>query len=313
MNLMGIDVLRAVLAVFIASHSFAAEVTITDREFADALAPAARKVSRPAFQWAPKNPMRDLPFYAREVLRGSTNTSMKLVGMSADGSRAVLMRYGSLLATVNSASMLVRTGRVWRELSLLRRMDWEWIGGVNFDALAFSADGKRLLYQWFANAKDYNSRTIRVLDVDTGGEHVLVKNWERFPEKPVAQLVADSDWLRQTYPGKTVEEVFPSPRCEQTGALKAEIEIPAASYQPGEPSLALTGGRDGAGFDLGWLLGPAEYQYQGGRTKAYSQDCSRGLIAVEEVVESTSFSFWYGSDAHNARIRLVEFGLRRGT
>lgn len=197
----------------------------------------------------------------------------------------------------------------WERSTVLSRSNGSWIGGVSLAALALSGDGRRLVFRWMEDLKDYNSTELRVLDLATGTQTTLGKGRGGRvldeDRKETAAVVSQSGWFKAAYPAGSFDQVFPDSqkRCAAPGELKAAVE--------GRRDLVVS--KPGIGtyrYPLKDLPGTEAWAWQASWPEnAMSKDCGRGLIAVEEVLETKRPSFFYGSDAYDARMRIVEFGL----
>lgn len=257
------------------------------------------------------------PLYAAPVLQGATNEHISVVAMSASGERAILERItpGFLVFSGSTEiQLLTSSGGSWSESSLLSRKNGkgksQWIGGVTLSALAFSADGKHLVYRWMKDIQDYKSTVLKVRNLDSGKESVLGagKGGTVLEEdiREVAKVVSESDWFKHAYPGASYEEIFPNSRkrCAADVGVKASIE-------DRRTLIIRKDGADPFTYPLKNLPGTRAWAWQSGsHENTMSKDCGMGLTTVQEVLSSQSPSFFYGSNAYDAQMRVMEFGLR---
>lgn len=254
--------------------------------------------------------------YAVPILQTDVNENVFIVALDDAGNRAIVEHYvpGALfIPNHTEIRLMTRSAAGWSGSLLLSRNDSDgsrsWIAGVTLSALAFSGDGKHLVFRRLEDIRDYDSVMVKALDVDSGEETALAgplggNSAQRRDEAEIRRIVAGSDWFRKTYPGRSWEEVFPDTfrRCSGPESVKAGIQ--------GRHSLVVT--KEGAVahvFPLKTLPGTRAWAFQDGWFgHAMSKDCSRGLIAVQEVLGDSRPSLFHGSQAFDARVRLMEFG-----
>ena len=251
--------------------------------------------------------------YATPILQGSENEYISVRAMNEAGDRAILERISKgvlFFAGDTSITLLERTSSGWREAGLLSRSNGNWIGGVSLAPLAFSSDGRYLIFKRLEDLKEYHSGVINVLDIDRGRQTTLGPargslGDSESEKSEFARLVTESPWFRERFAGRTFADVFPDgqARCKDGAGVKTTID--------GRRRLLVTmTGREPFVYPLEQLPGTRAWAFQGAYGGTMSKDCSRGLTTVQELLKSTGPSFFYGGDAYNANMRVMEFGAR---
>lgn len=319
-----IYVLFALLSLPCVSH---AENYISDEKFAESLegagAPSDLFVEPGSMD--PERLSRGKPkLYAKPVLQGSQNEHISLIAMDDSGDRVITERItGGLIFSSTYIQVLDRKGSSWNARTVLSRGNGDWIGGVTLSALALSGDGRYLVFNWMEDKKDHDSSVFKILDLKTGEKIPLGKGRAGRVSKEdierMVKIVTESSWFNQVYPGKSWEDVFPesgegtmsgSKRCSGSGKLKAHYvshgydveEIYRSNF------VVEKSGVETLAYPLNKLPGTRAWAWQGAFDSVYNQDCTRGMTTIDEVLESTRGSFFYGGEAHNAHKRLIEFG-----
>lgn len=247
--------------------------------------------------------------YAAAILQGDKNENISVVALNAMGTRAIIERNakgGPFSSGATKIELMRRGLRGWSSRSLLRRTDAKWIGGMTLSALAFSYDGRFLIYSWMEDTADYKSTVIKVLDVNEGIETVLgAGRGGRVLEADLAataKVVSESAWFKNAYPGFVYEEAFADTgrSCKGRG-VRATVE--------GRRDLVVTNGAQSIVYPLKDLPGTSAWAWQAASLHhPMSADCTQGVIAVAEVQNSKSSSFFFGGDAYDAVMRLMEYG-----
>jgi hypothetical protein len=251
-----------------------------DRAFAQSLS-LERLAQAPAMSAPSSRSVESL--YAAPLLQGAANEHISVVAMNDAGDRAVLQRLAPGFLGGSGETVVSVIGRdasgAWKQLRSMSRANGRWIGGVTLRALALSADGRRLVYGRLTDLEDFDSGVLMQLDLDTGGSRAL-GGWDN---KAAAPRVPSKE------------------RCAEE--LRVSLE--------GRQALVLARAGEKATYGLQALLGGEAWAFQSGDWKrAASADCRRALITVEELFASQGDSLFFGGKAYNARMRVLEVGVR---
>lgn len=298
-----IYVLFALIALPRVSYS---EDYVSDEKFTESLEQVSASLNL-----SPGKPK----LYVEPVLQGARNEHISLVAMDDAGDRVIIERItGGLLFSSTYIQVLDRKGSSWNARTVLSRGNGDWIGGMTLSALALSGDGRYLIFSWMEDKKDHDSAVFKVLDLKTGENILLGKG------KAGRVSKEESSWFKQAYPGKSWEDVFPesregtvskSRRCSGSGKLNAHYV--SHSYEQAEiyrNNLVIEkSGAETLAYPLKKLPGTRAWAWQGAFDSVYNQDCTKAMTTIDEVLESTRGSFFYGGEAHDAHKRLIEFGV----